>query len=912
MMRTVLATCCLAGLVLGGVLAPAAGVGTPIPDLGAEGAGNGGGVEPGFDDDSDGIGGSDVFGNGSNSDLGVGSYGGVSAGGYPREATVGGRLRMSDHEELRVESPEPRRWRLGAYATYTGDGWARNDSRREPLSAPLSTELADRSGPEYEVRVTALRPFGGLVAPWRTAFATAGDRQVLVDRERALTVDGRLEAGEQYSTFTYGPTPRKAAAVASDGDYPADVEARYTRMPADTPDRLAERTDEITADAETPYQSAVAVETWLERTKAYSLNATHDRDGDVATQFVLEMDAGYCQYFATSMAAMLRTQGIPARYVTGYGPGEPVGDDEYLVRGENAHAWVEVYVADVGWVTFDPTPAGERAAAGRDERPLEELGEGYDPGTDNEDGGTDLPTATDEEPRPTTVTLTAEPIPGRPTSAVVTRDNRPVRNTPVTFNGRNAGLTNRGGAVTAQVPYRESLAVDVDLEARGPAGGAAVSGRNPGRRTGVATGTAEVRFPLPTEVDIEVVGERAPGGTVEVVATLAGEPVGNATVLVDDRTVGTTDDRGAATVSLPEADETEVIVRRGAAEGTRTLDLRGAGETTTGAADDRGALNVSVTPRLPLALPGDAAEVTVSYGGERVSSATVVVDGQRAGATGADGTLAIRLPLAEPVTVTAAVPATGSRSDAGDLAPAGERVETDRPTSTLTGTRTVPGVRRNAAGVFGVVGLLVAGLSGLTRRRDVTVRGAVAGLRQRAVGTVRRGVDGIVALADLVDATGRSLVARGRHAAELLGEGPGGVRVLLRETAAAVAGAALSLAGALGRLPGALRTAPGGDAEEAADDRTDGETAVRAAWRELGEYVTVPSRRTSTPGEIARWAVGRDGLPEDAVGTLRDAFREVEYGDGAPGESAGDVRAAIEEIRDSQRSEGPDGGPADD
>jgi hypothetical protein len=58
--------------------------------------------------------------------------------------------------------------------------------------------------------------------------------------------------------------------------------------------------------------------------------------------------------------------------------------------------------------------------------------------------------------------------------------------------------------------------------------------------------------------------------------------------------------------------------------------------------------------------------------------------------------------------------------------------------------------------------------------------------------------------------------------------------------------------------------------------------------------------------------VGRDGLPEDAVGTLRDAFREVEYGDGAPEESAGNVRAAIEEIRDSQRSEGPDGGPADD
>ena len=908
MMRTVLAVCCLAGLVLGGVLAPAAGIATPVPDLGA-GEDNDG-VGPGFDDDGGGgIGGADVVGNGSNADLGVESYGGVSAGGYPREATVGGRLEMSDHEELRVVSPEPRRWRLGAYATYTGDGWVRNDSGREPLSAPLSTELSDRTGPEYKIRVTALRPFRGLVAPWRTAFASVEGRQVLVDRERALTVNGRLEAGEEYTAFSYGRTPRGAAAAASSGDYPAEIKARYTQLPADTPDQLGERTDEITADADTPYGSAVAVETWLRRNKAYSLNATHDRDGDVATRFVLEMDAGYCQYFATSMVAMLRTQGIPARYVTGYGPGEPVDDDEYLVRGENAHAWVEVYVADVGWVTFDPTPAEGRAAAGRDAASLAELGQGYNSADD--DSGTDLPTATDEDPRSTTVTLTAEPVPGRLTSAVVTQDNRPVRNTPVSFNGRNIGQTNRGGAVTARVPYRESLSVDVNLEARESGYEAdAASGRDPGRRTGAATGAAEVGFPLPTEVDVKVVGERAPGGTVEVVAALAAEPVPNATVLVDGRTVGTTDQQGAATVSLPEANETEITVQRGAAGGDRTLNLRDPDETAAEAAGERGPLNLSVEPRLPLALPGTPAEVTVAFDGERVANAAVVVDGQRAGTAANDGTLEIRLPLSEPVVVTATVPATGGNADAGDLAPSSELADTGRPSATLTGTATVSGVRRNAAGVFGAAALLVAALSGLARRRDLTVRGIVVGARRRAIGAVRRGVAGIVALADLVDAGGRSTVARGRHAAELLGDGPEGARTLLRETGGAVAGAAASLAAALGRLrPGALLALLRGDAE-AGGESVDDETAVRAAWRELGEYVTVPAWRTSTPGEIARWAVARDGLPEEAVGTLRDAFREVEYGTGAADERAADVRAAIGEIRDSRRAD--EGDPADD
>jgi hypothetical protein len=63
------------------------------------------------------------------------------------------------------------------------------------------------------------------------------------------------------------------------------------------------------------------------------------------------------------MVVMLRSQGVPARFVTGYTPGEQVGDDRYVVRGLDSHAWVEVYFADVGWVRFDPTPATERQTA---------------------------------------------------------------------------------------------------------------------------------------------------------------------------------------------------------------------------------------------------------------------------------------------------------------------------------------------------------------------------------------------------------------------------------------------------------------------------------------------------------------------------------------------------------------------
>jgi hypothetical protein len=117
MTRAILAACCLLGLVLGGALAPAAGIQTPIPDLGVEGEG--------VDDADSGGGGESADGDGdlgANGSSGVSSYGGVSAGGYPERATVGGRLELADRPALVVESPEPARWRLGVVATYTGGG----------------------------------------------------------------------------------------------------------------------------------------------------------------------------------------------------------------------------------------------------------------------------------------------------------------------------------------------------------------------------------------------------------------------------------------------------------------------------------------------------------------------------------------------------------------------------------------------------------------------------------------------------------------------------------------------------------------------------------------------------------------------------------------------------------------------
>ncbi len=77
-------------------------------------------------------------------------------------------------------------------------------------------------------------------------------------------------------------------------------------------------------------------------------------------EFLFEKKRGYCEYFATSAALLLRLQGIPTRYVSGFNVIETNREgDHYVVRESDAHAWIEAYLPDRGWVEYDPTPSDE-------------------------------------------------------------------------------------------------------------------------------------------------------------------------------------------------------------------------------------------------------------------------------------------------------------------------------------------------------------------------------------------------------------------------------------------------------------------------------------------------------------------------------------------------------------------------
>jgi hypothetical protein len=87
------------------------------------------------------------------------------------------------------------------------------------------------------------------------------------------------------------------------------------------------------------------------------------RSRQPVAEFVFEKKRGWCEYFASAAAVLLRLQGVPARYVTGFSmAGAERAGGHYLVRESDAHAWIEAYVPGRGWIEADPTPAAEYAS----------------------------------------------------------------------------------------------------------------------------------------------------------------------------------------------------------------------------------------------------------------------------------------------------------------------------------------------------------------------------------------------------------------------------------------------------------------------------------------------------------------------------------------------------------------------
>src|SRR5262249_45829421 len=123
-------------------------------------------------------------------------------------------------------------------------------------------------------------------------------------------------------------------------------------------ERIGALARDVTQAQRSVYEKATAIETYLRHNYRYSLDAPLAEQDQPLEEFLFSRKTGYCEHYATAMVIMLRTIGIPARLVTGFLATEwNEYGNYYLVRQQDAHAWVEVHLPHSGWIMMDPTPS---------------------------------------------------------------------------------------------------------------------------------------------------------------------------------------------------------------------------------------------------------------------------------------------------------------------------------------------------------------------------------------------------------------------------------------------------------------------------------------------------------------------------------------------------------------------------
>jgi hypothetical protein len=248
-----------------------------------------------------------------------------------------------------------------------GDGWfllGATPSSRHSNAAPLRyTVLLEPMATDALFVAAQADRVRGRFAPDTTS---PGSRRsyLLLDKTQSLFNPFHNFSRMRYEALSYPPAVPPQQLRAASADYPEEIRKTYLQLPELDP-RIAALAQQVTARAPTAYDKAAAIELYLRTHYGYTLELSGSPRVHPLAYFLFERRAGHCEYFAAAMTVMLRTLGIPARYVNGFLPGEynELGED-FIVRASDAHSWVEVYFPEYGWVSFDPTPPADATSKG--------------------------------------------------------------------------------------------------------------------------------------------------------------------------------------------------------------------------------------------------------------------------------------------------------------------------------------------------------------------------------------------------------------------------------------------------------------------------------------------------------------------------------------------------------------------
>jgi transglutaminase superfamily protein/transglutaminase TgpA-like protein/uncharacterized protein DUF4129 len=273
-----------------------------------------------------------------------------------------------------------------SYDIYNGRVWSNGPTEGITLSPNSSASDGSQDLRAIRQDITVVNPPGEQLPYLFGASQIASTNQAVelrINKATGLIVawlrtNGKLAAGNAYSIISYisaadiktlrtVPLPADAPSFTPDPTRP-DLEPpityydphilqTYLQLPNNLDHNIKILTTQLTANASTMYDKAVALESYFHNNYKYNTNISLPPGQEGVSWFLFRSNhQGYCNYFATAMAIMARELGMPARVVSGYTNGKfDAKRQQWVVRGSDAHSWVQIYFAGYGWVNFEPS-----------------------------------------------------------------------------------------------------------------------------------------------------------------------------------------------------------------------------------------------------------------------------------------------------------------------------------------------------------------------------------------------------------------------------------------------------------------------------------------------------------------------------------------------------------------------------
>jgi transglutaminase-like putative cysteine protease len=299
--------------------------------------------------------------------------------GFDEELDLNYRGELSERIVMRVASPTGQLWRAMAFDTYDGHKWTMSRAEETfdrlavygsaiPLAPVPSMTVSRRVqiaelNQVFHMEVDQPNLIPAAAVPYLIYFPT---NKVLVDSYGALRSPVVLEKDMVYTVFSHVPLYDLEALRQAPPVIPLWIDrlrkkqGNYFQLPAHLPASVARLGRQVAGADGNWMVRAERINNFLKLNYRYDLTVPPTpTNQDSVADFLLKRKRGYCEHFASAFVILCRTQGIPARLVTGFSPGEynPF-TGLWEIRMRDAHAWTEIYIPRWGWIPFDPTPDG--------------------------------------------------------------------------------------------------------------------------------------------------------------------------------------------------------------------------------------------------------------------------------------------------------------------------------------------------------------------------------------------------------------------------------------------------------------------------------------------------------------------------------------------------------------------------